>query len=73
MKCLHCGQEIPERFFQELENTQAAKTGRFNCPHCAADHVRRKIGLLPSGQPEYTMRLWGHPTKFRKRQEGDSQ
>lgn len=65
MRCLHCGREIPQSFFE------AAKADRFSCPHCAAEHVRREIGRLPSGEPQYSVRLWGHPTGLRKKKPGN--
>lgn len=67
MRCLHCGREFPAGFFQEWEQTSAARTGRFRCPHCQAEHVRRLIGHHPSGHEEYSVRLWGHPTGYRRR------
>jgi len=66
MHCLHCAKEIAETFFEALSLSPRARDGRFRCPHCSADHVRREIGRLASGQVEYTVRLWGHPTRFRR-------
>jgi DNA-directed RNA polymerase subunit RPC12/RpoP len=71
MYCLHCSREIPKDFFEQWDQTKAAKKGLFRCPHCAADHVRREIGRLASGEPEYSIRLWGHPTRFRRKKEGE--
>lgn len=73
MKCLDCGKEIPESFFASWQTSPQAKSGRFNCPHCEADHVRREIGRTPEGKRLYSVRLWGHPTKARrKRRDRDS-
>jgi DNA-directed RNA polymerase subunit RPC12/RpoP len=67
MKCLHCGDEIPETIFADWEKSEGSKDGRFNCPHCNADHVRRQVGTLPTGEPLYSCRLWGHLTRMRKK------
>jgi len=61
LKCLACGKSIPDAFFKERSTSVEFKGGRFACPHCGAEHVRRSIGHLPSGEPLYTFRLWGHP------------
>jgi hypothetical protein len=72
MKCLHCGEMIPDAFFEAWKKSAAAKSGRFNCPHCTADHARREIGRLPSGEMQYSVRLWGHLTEIRrKKKEGE--
>jgi len=67
MRCLHCGREIPETFFESWSATPEAKSGRFRCPSCDAEHVRREIDPLPSGKRQFTFRLWGHLTANRKR------
>jgi len=67
MKCLDCGQEIPDEFFTAWEQSPQAKSGRFTCPHCRADHVRRDIGKTPEGKPLFSIRLWGHPTSTRRK------
>jgi hypothetical protein len=69
MDCLHCAKEIPDAFMAAWEATPQSKSGRFNCPACGADHVRRDIGRTPNGKPLYTFRLWGHPTSVRKKKE----
>jgi hypothetical protein len=61
MNCLYCAKEI---------RVETSTDGRFTCPHCSADHARREIGRLASGQPEYTIRLWGHLTRFRRAAKG---
>lgn len=66
MECMSCGQSISESFFDEKNGTEQFKGGRFGCPHCGAEHVRRDIGRLPSGKPLYTVRLWGHLTTVKK-------
>jgi len=66
MNCLHCGREIPDSFFSRLGGSPEFKGGRFACPHCGAEHVRRTEGTLPSGAPLHTFRLWGHPTTVRR-------
>lgn len=67
MKCLHCTVEIPESFFVEWGRTKESENGRFQCPHCRADHVRRTAGHLPNGEPLWNFRLWGHLTRMRKK------
>jgi len=66
MKCLACGKIIPDSFFVGESKTEQFKGGRFACPHCGAEHVRRLIGTLPSGGPLYTYRLWGHPASGKR-------
>lgn len=60
MKCLQCGVEIPEAFFTQRNQSESIKGGRFACPQCGAEHVRRVIGQDPSGAPLFSVRLWGH-------------
>jgi len=67
MRCLLCGREIPSTFFDAWSGTEEAKSGRFHCPFCDAEHLRREIAPLPSGKPQFTVRLWGHLTAQRKR------
>ena len=67
MKCQHCNTEIPESFFEAWQKTPAAKSGRFACPHCSAEHVRREIGKTPEGKSLYSIRLWGHPTTTKRK------
>jgi len=69
MNCLHCGQALPEAVLTAWERAPQAKSGRFACPSCGADHVRRAIGKTPEGKPLFTLRLWGHPTTTRKRKD----
>ena len=69
MNCLHCSFEIPDGFFAAWELTPQATSGRFMCPSCAADHVRREIGTTREGKALFTVRLWGHPTTTRKKKE----
>lgn len=66
MNCLHCGKEISDSFFEKLSRSHEFKGGRFACPDCGADHVRRNEGKLPSGAPLYTYRLWGHVSLMRR-------
>ncbi|HVR84254.1 MAG TPA: hypothetical protein VMU54_08085 [Planctomycetota bacterium] len=66
MKCLSCGRALSDAFFTDLAKSVEFKGGRFACPHCGAEHIRRKIGELPSGAPLYTLRLWGHPLAKRR-------
>jgi len=60
MKCLRCGRGISQSFFDLLQQSPEFKGGRFSCPHCGAEHLRRPAGTLPSGEPLFTFRLWGH-------------
>jgi hypothetical protein len=60
MTCLTCNGEISEEFFLNLSRSVEFKGGRFQCPHCRAEHVRREVGRLPSGEPLYSIRRWGH-------------
>jgi transposase-like protein len=69
MRCLHCDKEFPASFLEEWERSDAARSGHFSCPHCAADHVRREIGRSPAGRPEYSIRLWGHLSENRRRKD----
>jgi hypothetical protein len=71
MHCLLCNQELPESFLEEWARSAQASSGRFSCPHCAADHVRREIGRTPLGKPQYSVRLWGHLSEIRRRKETD--
>ncbi|HZE98071.1 MAG TPA: hypothetical protein VE981_13660 [Planctomycetota bacterium] len=66
MNCLSCNVEIPDSLFAEWEKTEQFKGGRFSCPTCSAEHVRREIGKTPTGEPLYTFRLWGHLTSVRR-------
>lgn len=66
MPCLQCGLEIPAAFFLAWESTEARRHGRFACPHCSAEHVRRPAGRRADGASDYTVRLWGHPTGTRR-------
>jgi hypothetical protein len=66
MKCLECPNNIPDSFFAAWADSPQAKSGRFDCPHCGAHHVRREIGRTPEGKPLYSVRIWGHPTTTRK-------
>ncbi len=70
MRCQECGGEIGDAFFAAWEKTAQAKNGRFECPSCRADHVRRGIGTSPEGKPLYSIRLWGHPTTKKRKKEG---
>lgn len=67
VKCLHCNEDIADDFLAAWDKSAQAKSGRFTCPHCSADHVRREIGRTPEGKPLYTFRLWGHPTSSRRK------
>src|SRR5262245_53947115 len=67
MRCLHCDKEITAAFISEWEVTEAAGNGRFRCPHCDAEHIRREIAPLPSGERQFTFRLWGHLANRRKK------
>jgi DNA-directed RNA polymerase subunit RPC12/RpoP len=60
MNCLRCGREISDSFFTLLNQSPEFKGGRFACPHCGAEHLRREVGTLPTGAPLFTVRLWGH-------------
>jgi hypothetical protein len=60
MKCLRCSREISDDFFACREQSPEFKGGRFACPHCLAEHLRREVGKLPSGEPLLGFRLWGH-------------
>ncbi|HXX93960.1 MAG TPA: hypothetical protein VEN81_10015 [Planctomycetota bacterium] len=60
MTCLHCNAELTDDFFLERSRSQEFKGGRFACPLCGAEHIRRLVGQLPSGAPLYSIRLWGH-------------
>jgi DNA-directed RNA polymerase subunit RPC12/RpoP len=72
MKCQHCSEEIGDDFFAAWDKNPRSKSGRFRCPHCSADYVRREIGKTPEGKPLYTFRLWGHPTSSRQKKKPDS-
>jgi hypothetical protein len=65
MKCLSCSEEISEAFFAERSRSEEFKGGRFACLHCGAEHIRRWIGQLSSGEPLHTFRLWGHLASVR--------
>jgi len=67
MTCLQCGKPLTDDFFALWERSPLAKSGRFNCPSCGADHVRRDIGRTPEGKRLFSVRLWGHPTSGRKK------
>lgn len=69
MKCLDCTKDIPDSFIAEWQKSPQAKSGRFACPSCGVEHVRREIGHTPEGKPLYSVRLWGHPTTSRKKKE----
>jgi hypothetical protein len=60
MKCMNCGAEIPEEFFAQKSQSTQFRGGRFACPHCGVEHLRRQVGQLHSGEPMYSFRLWGH-------------
>ena len=60
MNCLHCAREIPVAFFDSRTESPEFKGGRFSCPHCGAEHIRRNVGKLPNGEPLHNFRLWGH-------------
>jgi hypothetical protein len=73
MRCLHCTLDIPATFLEDWAKSREAESGgRFRCPHCNADHVRREIDPLPSGERQFTYRLWGHLKSFRKKKQGGS-
>jgi hypothetical protein len=73
MRCLDCHTDIPEDFFLQLSRSVQFKGGRFACPQCGAEHVRREVGQLSSGRPVYTFRLWGHQaTQVRRAPSGRS-
>lgn len=68
MNCLNCKEPLPKSYFQEAPPEIEARQGPFSCPHCYAEHVRRRVGELPSGKPLHTLRLWGPVTSvWRKR------
>jgi predicted RNA-binding Zn-ribbon protein involved in translation (DUF1610 family) len=62
MNCLNCQDPLPEDHFREAPPEAVARQGPFSCPHCGANHIRRKVGSLPSGKPLYSLRLWGPVT-----------
>jgi hypothetical protein len=66
MKCLSCDREFPEPSIEQENSADELKGGRFACPQCGAEHIRRQVGELPSGKPLYDIRLWGHLTAKRK-------
>jgi len=66
MKCLECGSKLSSEFFALRTESPEFKGGRFACPHCGAEHLRRLVGHLPSGEPLYSLRLWGHLTAARR-------
>ncbi|HVE41189.1 MAG TPA: hypothetical protein VNM14_14945 [Planctomycetota bacterium] len=61
MNCLGCGREISDTFFALRRQSPEFNGGRFACPHCGAEQLRRPVGTLPSGEPLYDIRRWGHP------------
>ncbi len=67
--CLECGKVLPDDFFEAWQKSPEAKSGRFTCPGCGADHVRREIGRTPEGKPLFNVRLWGHPTTRKRKRE----
>jgi hypothetical protein len=67
MRCPQCDREIAEAFFSDRSQSCQFKGGRFACPHCAAELVRRQIGRLPSGEALYSVRLWGHLASTRRK------
>lgn len=69
MTCLECSKELPASLFEKGEKPPPSKSGRFACPSCGAEHVRREIGSTPDGKPLYSLRLWGHPSSRRKKKE----
>jgi hypothetical protein len=66
MNCLSCGANISESFLRQKSRTEEFKGGRFACPHCGAEHVCRQVGQLPSGEPLYDFRLWGHLSSVKR-------
>ena len=67
MNCLNCQAPLPESAFPKEQLDLNVKKDRFACPHCRAEHVRRRIGTLPSGEPLFSLRLWGHLTSMRRK------
>jgi hypothetical protein len=72
MRCLCCSREIPAAFLVAWSASAEAKSGRFGCPRCDADHVRREIAPLPSGQRQFAYPLWGHLTAIRQKEAKDA-
>jgi len=60
MNCLRCNRQISDTFFSARDESPEFKGGRFACPHCGAEHLRRNVGTLASGEPLFSFRLWGH-------------
>lgn len=73
MNCLFCNLEIPPAAIPTEPKTKGADSGRFSCPHCNAEHVHRRVGDLPSGEPLYSTRLWGHLRSTRRKATGAKQ
>lgn len=69
MKRLPYSMEIPDGWTTAWEATQS-QSGRFNCPSCRADHVRRELVKTPGGRSSYSFRLRGHPALMGKKSEG---
>ena len=67
MRCLNCQEPLPELPDVDKSKPVSANSGHFACPHCKANHVRREVGRLPSGEPLYSVRLWGHLTAARRK------
>lgn len=66
MTCLHCQEELPASLFDDGRIGEGLSVGRFSCPSCHAEHVRREVGRLSSGAPLYSIRLWGHLSSNRR-------
>ena len=67
MNCLNCQGPLPEAAFPKEQSSLNVKKDRFACPHCGAELVRRRIGTLSSGEPLFSLRLWGHLTSLRRK------